>query len=153
MKEGDIYFWEYIDTGDQSYEMAYWCRSRKAIVKNGTLWDTYWSDHTRNVPTENTTITFQGNIKDLEEIREYYIDYYKQDDVVDMRHPNSSNEKVYIKPGAKRCPIQMLELAKYRKEHYESNVRMAQQSVAQVDEIITRINQGDLDSFIIPLHN
>ncbi len=148
MKDGDIYFWKWKTHEDRF--MPYHCKSTKSVAHDGTLYDTYWGHRGESVKVEDVFLTFKGNINTLVEIPEYDIDYYRHEDVVDMRHANSSMGKVYIQAGAKRDAAIMREIAVYQIERNESEIRMARHTIERLNEIIAQIDAGDLDSISIP---
>lgn len=102
MREGDIFRWSWIDPDQQNNSPFgdYHGKSRIAIFKDGTLYDTYWffTADGRLDPTE-VTLTFWANIADLEEFRGDAT-FYKAEDIVDLRHSNNSRGPVYLRKGA-----------------------------------------------------
>ena len=146
MNNGDIYFWSWKDS-DKSYH----CKSRKAIVKDGVLLDTYWWPPDYTVTLDGVDLTYKGNIYLLDEIRHYDIEYYRPEDVVDMRHPNSSTAKVFVRAGAKRDALVMKEVARLQIERSQSEIRMATARIKWINEAIAAIDDGQLDSVDIPV--
>lgn len=153
MKDGDIYFWRWKDNrrhADGKPYGAYHCKSQKAIFENGALRDTYWCGLSGGrLNLDDVVVEFQGNVNEMTEICEPA--YYLDKDVVDMRHPNSSTAKIYLKVGAVRDPDTMRELAAYQIERSESEIRYTQGLIEQLNEAITQIDAGELDKIHIPV--
>ena len=110
MNEGDIYFWRYADESCANYSNLYHCKSRKAVVYKGRLIDTFWSSLSDGAVLDPSRVVleFKGNKADLRTIREWEVKYYDAQDVVDMRHSNSSRAEIYVKAGALRSRDAML---------------------------------------------
>lgn len=147
LNEGDVFFWSWKDL-----ERSYHCYSRRAIVKDGRLIDTYWGDMTsdRAINSESVVLEFEGNLATLERINHWEARYYRREDVVDMRHPNATRAEVYVKPGAKRDGAIMRELGLYLIERAEGDIRMASHRIEMLKESLKRIDEGDLQSVDLP---
>lgn len=156
MKDGDIYFWRWKDDDrhrDCGPYRSYHCKSMKAICVRGMLIDTFWSDmsveHSLNL--DEVILTYKGNKETLVKISPHEASYYRPDDVVDMRHSNSTRGEVYIQPNAKRDPDIMRDIAKYQIECSESEIRVATNRIRRLEEILTAIDAGAIDALEIPI--
>lgn len=113
MREGDVFFWRWKDEDrhrDCGPYRSYHCKSQKAVFSNGRLGDTFWNDNgSEAINEDEVVLEYKGNVNEMTPIYECEIDFYEREDVVDMRHPNSSLEKVYVKSGAKRSERAMRE--------------------------------------------
>ncbi len=110
-KDGDVYFWgwkeEFLNDGKI---LPYHCKSQIAMASDGLLYDTYWGNNADciayqdqdQLDLEKVDIKFQGNANEMQEIRASETWFYRREDIVDMRHPNDSSAKIYLKPGAER---------------------------------------------------
>lgn len=145
MKDGDIFFWSWKDS--ESRFMPYHCYSRKAIVADGCLVDTFWSTGGSNavLDLEKVDVSYQGNQNEMETIHASEIDYYRPEDVVDMRHSNDSRAPIYIKGGAVRNQEAVLSHLRYKRERAEADIRYAQGLIQQLDEAIAAAECGQLD--------
>ena len=142
MKDGDIFFWSWKDFDGRSYH----CRSRKAVAKGGVLRDTFWSGNSEGfLCLDDIQAEFQGNIHEMNEIPEHRIIYYRSEDIVDMRHSNSSRAPVYLKAGVTRDSDTMLAHAQYQIERSEGEIRMAKDRIERLNEAVAKIDAGDLD--------
>jgi hypothetical protein len=114
MNDGDIYFWRYADEAGRSYSELYHCKSRKAVVIDGRLVDTFWSSSSDGTVLDPSRVVleFKGNTANLRTIREWEVKYYDEQDVVDMRHSNSWRTEIYVKADESviRCAEYKLEL-------------------------------------------
>lgn len=146
MRDGDIYFWRYaLELGDRS--MMYHCKSRKAVAANGRLVDTFWSAASDGyvVDPSRCVLEFKGNKADLRQIREWEVKYYNDDDVVDMRHSNSSHAEIYVKASAQRCRDAMLSHIAAMRSKQESVIRSAQYHLELLDQSEADVRNGKLD--------
>jgi len=150
MIDGDIFGWRWKDEkhhADSGPYRSYHCKSRIAVVEGGRLYDTYW--HGRGdsslLDPDRVVLTLKGNLNDLVEVPYYFAPFYRREDLVDMRHANNTNGKIYRKPEAVRDPQTMLELAAYERKEAESAIRAAQFRIEHVDQQIERINTGKID--------
>lgn len=103
MKNGDIYKWSYKEsTGDQT--LLYWCKSRIAVVVNGVLKDTYWSNGSHHehgfLDPERVDLEFIANFKDLTPIQQYEVKYFDEKDIVDITNQNSFQHQIFLRKGA-----------------------------------------------------
>lgn len=144
MRDGDIYDWEWKEEPDTA--QPYWCYSRRAVVRNGKLVDTYWGrTEPKSVTPEKVNLTFVANFDDLEEIGEWKIRYYKTSDIVDMRHANSSNAKVYRRKGAKRDPETMIQHAQDSIRECEAQIQSDQRQIDFLKRAISLVEAGKID--------
>ena len=143
MKDGDIYFWKW--KNDIYRFMPYHCLSCKAIARDGQLVDTFWHDSDNRVLSmDEIDAEFMGNEHDMSQISKREIDYYRREDVVDMRHANNSSAPIYVKVGAQRDPAVILEHLRYQVEKTESAIRSAQHDIKLLNGQIEAVNAGRL---------
>lgn len=150
MRDGDIYFWRYAnELGDHS--MTYHCKSGKAVATNGRLVDTFWSTPSDGyvVDPSRCVLTFKGNKDELRQIREWEVKYYNEDDVVDMRHSNSSRAEIYVKASAKRCRDAMLTHIAAMRSEQESVIRSANYRLELLARSEDDVRNGKLDEVSI----
>lgn len=154
MKDGDIYCWRYKDEiakGGCGSWGAYHCKSQRARVRNGQLFDTYWSSPSDGswLNPEEIDLEYLGNENELQEIPSSKVAYYDRSDVIDMRHMNNTRDKVYIKPGTKLSADAMMSHAKAKLEDAESDIRVAESRAERYREVITQIENGDLEKVFL----
>lgn len=157
LREGDIYFWRWSDAqlenrlkyNNGSYSLVYWCKSQIAIVRDGLLIDTYWSDRSseRAIDPNHVVLTYQGNESELKKIPDYEIPYYEPTDVVDMRHSNGSREPVYVKPNAQRSKDRILEHLGALRNETESEISYRIRKLERLAVAIERVSKGDVDGY------
>lgn len=144
MRDGDIYFWSW--SVPESHSFGYHCWARKAIVKNGVLRDTYWhGSGEKELNLDIVNIEYQGNIHEMTEISKHEVDYYRPEDVVDMRHANSGRASIYVKPGASRDAKIMRKHIDYRIERAKGEIRSAESLIERLMEARAEIDVGNLD--------
>lgn len=153
LKDGDIFSWVYTDErlanhakfwGERS-SYLYHCKSRIATFKDGILRDTYWgSSHDGSLNPSEVILTWRGNINNMTVIPAYESEFYKPEDVVDMRHANSSNDLVFRKPGTSR---DLEAMRAYYARKIEDAKREASWAISRQEECrasLARIDAGDV---------
>lgn len=108
LREGDIYRWNWLGTRDT------WCYSPFAVVRNGRLLDMFWmfdpkdemhSQRTKVLDPKDVRLTLLANIADIEPVSSYDFQDYRREDIVDLRHSNSSGARnIYRRKGSKPDP-------------------------------------------------
>lgn len=151
MRDGDVYHWRWKDDerdADCGPFRAYHCYSQIAVVKNGELCDTFWSDCSgaKVLDPSEIILDLRGNINDMSEIPEWEMPYYRPEAVVDMRHSNNSRAPIYLKAGAKRDAGVMLERVREKQREAERNIEFAQRRIKDMMEQERLILAGDLDA-------
>lgn len=146
MKNGDIYFWSLKELPcKDDYTLSYWCKSRKAIVVDGELYDIFWNDRSNGwLDLNKVELEFKGNVNDyVKSTNDEYL-YYAPEDLIDMRHSNDTNGTVWIHKDAQRSKIVMMEKAIKKLEEAERNLRYAQYDIERwtnkIKEIDTAID-------------
>ena len=125
--------------------MPYHCRAQKAVVVGGMLKDTFWHDGGENaLRIEDIDIEYQGNLHEMAEIRDHETNYYRPEDVVDMRHSNSSRATIYVKPGVKRNVDRMREHLDYRIERARAEISSAESLIERLAEAKDLVDAGSL---------
>jgi hypothetical protein len=148
MRDGDIYFWRYADESGGDLSTMYHCKSRKVVVINGRLIDTFWSSGSdgKVIDPSCVVLEFKGNKADLRAINHWELKYYDAADVVDMRHGNSMRAEVYVKSTAVRSRDAMLEhIANMRREQ-ESILSGAKYRLELLDKSEADVMAGKLDT-------
>jgi hypothetical protein len=156
-RDGDVYFWRYRDEkGDQS--SIYWCCARKAVICRGILRDIYLvyinghevSDHGTNgeywmpIEAENRLILdYKGNLDQFDVIPDYNKHLYSEDDILDLRHANSSQKQIYLRKGAVRSRDRMLERCRYLMDKAQEELRWQQLRIDNYSEIYDKIIAGE----------
>lgn len=150
VSDGDIFRWRYKDEkpSDLGPYKRYHCKSQICVAKNGMLRDTYWhtggSDEawTYEVAQETLCLEYIGNFSDLQKTDEGKAEFYDDADCVNLNHPNSSRGNFYLRNGAARSRVKMLEVATYKKGRAESDARFASQEAARLGSAIEAIEAG-----------
>lgn len=156
LKDGDIYRWSYVDVKQPGSWGDYHCCSQIALVENNRLYDTYWSygfktngGSGRSFGVDDLPrlkLRFLANVSDLEEAKKYESEYYDDSDIVDLTHSNGGD--FYLRKGAVRSQAKMLASAHARLEKSLSDERMAAWRSESLRAAITKIEAGDINSFI-----
>lgn len=153
MKDGDIYQWAFKEPSDH---MPYHCCARIAIFRDSRLTDTYWhSGGNRNWDEEMAakllTLTFLANEADLEVGPIDAHEYYAPEDIVDLRHPNSSSrELLKIRKGAQKQPEIMLETIQRIRGRAEYNIARSKELIVELASLESQVRDGILDGIYLP---
>jgi hypothetical protein len=161
LKEGDVYRWRYTDEiiarrrGHVTSGTIYWCEDQQAIVRNGTLYDTYWAghrlspcgdQHAKNLA--DVELEFVCNWNDIEYIEPHAVKNYDAADVFDLSYQHGCYKYFAIKKGAKPSTAAKLEwLYKKRAEimrEIESHIRHLELLAKQQ----ARLEAGDTEIHI-----
>lgn len=144
MRDGDIYFWSWKDASERF--MPYHCCARIAVVKNGILRDTYLTGTSDNriITADVADLTYKGNIEDMRSIHWGEVDFYRSEDVVDMRHPNDSRAPIYVKKDATRDAAGMIEALRYQIERELSKIRSSEHRITELEGALAKVAAGQL---------
>lgn len=150
MRDGDIYFWRYAE-GFGLGDAPYHCKSRKAVVINGRLIDTFWSNSGDGhvIDPSRVVLEFKGNKSGLRAIREWEAKYYNEDDVVDMRHSNSMRAEIYVIADARRSRDAMLKHIAAMEDAQESAIRSAKYKLELLAKSREDVKAGKLDEVCV----
>jgi hypothetical protein len=150
LRDGDIYSWRWRDDArhaDRAPYRSYHCRSRIAEVHKGRLYDTFWSIPSEGLLNEaDVILTFLGNVREMKKISEWQLPYYRDEDIVDMRHSNNSGADIWLKPGAVLNADKMREHAEYKRQRALDEIQSRQRTVERLDEALAQIEKGNLDA-------
>jgi hypothetical protein len=155
MQEGDIFRWKYnketlkgmqssIDAGT-----LYWCVSQIAVFRSGFLVDTYWRTNSEYLRFDQESIEgaleleYLGNFHDLEKIPDRIEHYYSASDVVNLNHPNSSRDNVYIKKGSKKNLEKMKALLQCDIEQAEEKLQYYSREIERLKYLQDNITVDD----------
>jgi len=146
MKDGDIYFWKFKHSHiNKLGDYPYWCKAQKAIFSDGRLIDTYSSSTMSYiVKLEDCILEYKGNTHALESISINEAKYYKNSDIIDMRHSNNSINEVFIQAGAKRDKETVL--SKLRKSLDESHhvIKYEERQIIELNKSLLLALKGRL---------
>lgn len=151
--EGDLFRWSFKKPSDH---MPYHCCSQIAEFQDGMLRDTFWGlgfgsngrKWTPEQALERLNLTFLANRADLIPSTSAAYKKYRHEDLVDLRHSNTSLETVYIKRGAEPSPEVMAEHLRYVIERSESEMRMAGNRIERASEQLRQIEAGELPEYL-----
>ncbi len=135
--DGQIYRWRWTDEARHIDGLRSWgtyhCKSQIAIVKNGRLIDTYWSDMTsdRAINPDAVELTLIGDEK-WPQVTEGEAMRYDRKDLCDMRHANSSRAPIYVRPGAQLNKAAMLAVLDDREQEARSSIRTAEWRLEEI---------------------
>ncbi|RYH07616.1 hypothetical protein [Tropicimonas sp. IMCC6043] len=149
MRERDIYKWRWKDEHDR--EVPYCGYSQLCVVWKGGLYDTYCgvlSERSRLDPNA-VEIEFLGNEDDMIKLLAGIENYYRPEDVVDMRHPNNPRAPIYLKRGAERNAGIMLAWALTEIEKNHARIRASQNRIKALHHAVTQIESGRLDDVYV----
>lgn len=158
MKDKDVYQWHYTSKKaaklQESTSSLYHCKSNIAIY-NGSrdlLIDTYWHGFSDNSTfnakqiENDLSLDFIANLNDLVPCRKAQANYYKDEDFVNLSHPNNTTSDVYyIRKGAEKCLDKMKIVLRKHIEHYDHKAEYAK---VQADRIREDLVTLTLDSWV-----
>lgn len=152
MKDGDIYIWRFkleAFSKRDKFGSPYHCMSLIAVAKDGRLYDTFWTTthDAYCLDMDDCEITFQGNPAAMKQIASYDAIFYRPEDLVDMRHSNSSRELVYAKPGTSRNQTIMREYYESRIDDSQREIRWAASRIDECNAILAKIASGETDGY------
>ena len=142
MKDGDIFWWRWKPGLEKGFGDPYWCKTRRAIVIDGKLYDLFWVHHgaklggggygptkgnAESLPLSRIDLTFIDNLSDLVEIWPGSAKFYSAGDVVDLRHSNNGNAPVMVRAGAKRAREAVVSVLQREIADLEADLRRTQQ--------------------------
>jgi hypothetical protein len=150
MRDGDVYFWRWKEGSRIGVSSPYHCWSRIAVADgNGRLRDQFWSDNTdKIVPTADADLTYRGNIHEMKKIPHYEAQFYRDEDVVDMRHSNNSTAPVYVVVGAERDSRVMRALVIERIEKARQTIAYQTSLIDTLNDEIAAIDDGRLHNVV-----
>ena len=149
MRERDIYRWQWKTEHDRL--SPYCCYSQICVVWKGELYDTFCgvlSEKSR-LNKEEVETEFLGNEDDMIKLLAGSENYYRPEDVVDMRHPNNPRAPIYLKRGAERDADVMFAWANKELEENQTKVRAAQNRIKALHNALRLIESGQLQEVYV----
>jgi len=147
MKEGDIYSWSYKDlTGRGS--APYWATSRIAKVRDGLLSDTYWGDNSYNNKSwtedslDQIELSFIANINGITPIEKFSAIKYDASDIVDLSHPNSSDQ-YFIRKGATPSKDKCRKVLEAYIDHHVGKIEQLQADIERYKIMHSQMESND----------
>ncbi|MDU8914048.1 hypothetical protein [Aestuariicoccus sp. MJ-SS9] len=149
MREQDVYRWQWKD--DHNHLASYCCYSQICVVWKGELYDTYCGVLTERsrLNQDEVEIEFLGNQDDMIKLLAGSENYYRPEDVVDMRHPNNRRAPIYLKRGAERDADVMLAWALNAIEENQMQARAAQNRIKALQDAVKLIESGRLEEVYV----
>lgn len=149
LKDGQMYRWHWADTArhaDSGPYRSYHCKSQIAVVKDGMLIDTFWSDMSseRAVDPDLVELSFLCETS-WPTISMWKLPYYDPADIADTRHSNNSRAPIYLRPGATYSASRLLEEVAYREENARSDIASAERLLERLSRTRLLIETGKLD--------
>jgi len=154
-REGDIFDWRWADQARDGYSGpfgSYHCYSRRAVVKDGRLVDTYWPARPTDksfLEPSTVTLTLIGNINELTTIPASEKPYFRDGDVIDMRHSNHQSAPVYIRAGVKRNPDAIRAEIARRRADAKRDIGTATWRLEQLAVADHQLSAGRLDEIYL----
>lgn len=136
-KEGDVVRWSLL-RNDRF--MPYHCKSQIAICTDGRFLDTFWTARSdRYSPSEvDCEFKYLGNINDYEECESYDLDYYEDDDTLDLSHPNNSG-KFFVKINAEKSVDKIRAKLLYNKEVVERKIASLEYEITRIEDKLLNV--------------
>ena len=163
-KTNDVYRWSYNEemlkrkSHGNNGGTTYWCVACIAIVKpDGRLMDLYWGSDSSNEhfsPTfaeHNLELEFLGNLDDFRKGNEWERACYKDEDCLNLNHPNSSSGNFYIRKDAKQCTEKKRKVIQRSKRMLERQIESQLRQIECYRGILEDKSYEDMQS--IPVEN
>jgi len=162
IKLNDIYRWSYTSAKISSIKAyscdVYWAVSRICVAKQNAanelyLEDTFWhgGDNKRfELSQINTEIELQylGNFEELVEFKDD-INFYEENQIINLNHSNSSRNNIYIKRGAKRSLEKMKKYAQFLIDEKEREVVYLKDNIERLRGKLSELNENNLDKIYL----
>lgn len=150
--EGDVFRWRYKPEHlpDKNHTMAYWCKARIAMFKDGALGDIYWGEgDLRFIREEEVDLTFIGNINDYEIMPDYKANLYDTADIMNVRHNNRPSAPLLLRKGASRSPSAAIKWCRSKIEEAEREKQWAINRISDLEKSIADIESGKIDEVLL----
>ena len=153
LRVNDVYSFNYNAVEVEKRFDPYHCFDGQLIVKeiNGKLIlkDTYWgSGDNRTFTLEKAlqegTLTYKCNLDEVEEIKEYELSYYADEDLFNLSHQHGCYSKYAKRKGAKRNKEKMLAVLTKQIAGEKRKIEWAQQSLVTLNEKLQKLEEGDI---------
>lgn len=165
-KVNDVFSFRYNEEEAKKRFEPYHCFDGQFIVKQGEngelyLMDTYWaskhdgfkhwSDYkwkTIEDAQKQGTLTFKCNLDEVEEIREYDLQYYSDDDLFNLSYQHACYTFYVKRKGAERSLDKMLQSIKHKIEDAEYRKKSAERDIERHTETLKRLEAGDTSVYL-----
>lgn len=158
IKLNDVYRFRYYEEvrSKKAFD-PYWCFDGKLIVKENKdglyLEDIYWnSGENRRFTLEKAlkqgTLTFICSLDDVEECREYDIQYYEDEDIFDLSYQHGCYKKYCIKKDAKRSMEKMKNVLNEKIKDSECKIKWLTCDIERYKEKLQEVENRNLDIYI-----
>lgn len=158
IKDGDVFRWHWNESEFERREESrqagtlYWCMSQICVAQDEdggiTLYDTYWSDRSKRVYPEKVELQFLGNLNDFEEVHEREGNYYNDDDIMDLRHPNCSRRNFYVRKGAVKDKDKIRSVIRRKVDRAEQEAKSAKYDADRYRAMFDLVDT-DIDSIFL----
>jgi hypothetical protein len=154
IKVNDVFRWSYVNPSSMD---PYWCRARIIIVFQHSisgellLEDIYWSPgSTRTTFKEEDIgtkieVNYLGNLDDYTKISKHHMRCYNPKDILDITHPNSMGDLIYLKNGAQKDLQIMEKELQYQITKIEDDIRY---KTSQMKDLKERLSTLSVDTYI-----
>jgi len=159
--KGDVFRFQYNRPSEGGWDSHHHCFEGILIAcednSSIVLRDTYWYMNGRDgrefsvsEAESQGTLEYIGNMADLEQIPEWRVSYYSDEDIVRLStqhacHPNCV--KYYRRKGSEINQAKMLEVAENKLQEAKQKADSAIRDVQRMAEIKGRIISGDLNVY------
>lgn len=157
-KQGDVFFWSYNDetlkklSDGSNGGTTYWCVSQRAIVNDaGILVDTYWSGNSNKYwdmdrANAQLELDYKGNLNDYREAETWERACHKDEDCLDLNHPNSTKGNFYIRKDAQHCNEKKRKVIARSKKRLELDIRYQLQQIERYKQLLEDKSYEDMQS-------
>lgn len=150
INELDYFIFRYNEKEIEKRFEPYHCFDGKMTVRKvGDEWylvDGYWSgDNVRKTikqALDEGSLKFICNLNDVEKIDKYKLDYYIDEDIVNLTSQKGYNGHYSIFKDAERNKEKMIKILKHKISNAEHNIQSSNREIVVAEEKIEEINNG-----------
>jgi hypothetical protein len=158
IKENDVFSFSFNEAELKKRFEPYWCMDGRMIAKkmhDGSImfYDTYWTHsperyYTHEKLLELGEMKFVCNLNDVEEIKEYDLKYYDDNDIINLSYQHGCYGKFAIKKGTKKSTAKIIHSITSKMESLKSEIEFATSQIKRLTEELDKARNGQVDVYI-----
>lgn len=149
MKNGDYFNWRWADNDKHAQAHtsdAYLCKTRRAVFKDGHLYDTFGNGASGDgsvLNVEDVILDPLGNVEEMEKVRFKDITYFDEADLIETSTPTASWAPTFLRVGAKRSRQAMINRAHHKINYFDRLVTIFQLKKTQMEAKLKEIESSE----------
>lgn len=153
IKIKDVYKFQYNVESLKNISYPYHCFDGMLVVKDTTsgllLVDTYWnSDNkyfTLQEALEKGTLEYICNLDDVEYIKEYELNYYDDEDIINLSYQHSSYARYAILKGVKKSKNKMMRVLKDKLSSKTNQIESLKRDLISIEDKISKLETENVE--------